>query len=109
MEYPLGILRNMWPTSPEYASTNEPGPIRLALRPLRRLYIYLGEIWSMMLVRETFEFRDEMIRADSCRNVVNSHIGRIRSLFKWAVEPNSRDLKPLQSVRGLARFSKRTE
>ncbi|MFO0892583.1 MAG: site-specific integrase [Isosphaeraceae bacterium] len=84
--------------------TVEPGNIRLAIRPLRKLYgnTPAREFGPLALKA----VRAAMVDDDICRSEVNRRIGRIVRLFKWAV---SEEMVPpsvhqaLQSVPGLRR------
>lgn len=82
--------------------TDEQCAIRAALRPLLDLY-------AEMLVSEFGPLslkvvREQMIRKDLCRSVINQNVGRIKRMFKWGVE---NELVPvaihqaLQTVTGL--------
>jgi integrase len=84
--------------------TSEPECIRLALRPLRRLYgdTVAREFGPVRLKA----VRQAMVDSDLCRNEVNKRTGKIVRAFKWAV---SEELIPasvhhgLQAVSGLRR------
>ena len=50
------------------------------------------------------QVRERMVAAGDCRNTVNSNVGRIRRIFKWAVAdelPPATVLTALQAVQGL--------
>src|SRR4029079_14529567 len=70
-----------------------------ALRPIRRLYGHAPAAeFGPTALRAT---RRAMIDADLCRNTVNGRIGKIRSMFKWAVREElvpAEVLTKLQSV-----------
>lgn len=63
--------------------TTEPRDIRLAIRPLRRLYAHspAGEFGPLALKA----VRGQLIESGLCRTEVNKRIGRIVRAFKWAV------------------------
>jgi integrase len=67
---------------PDGTPTNEVDNIRLALRPLRRLYGHTPAADFDSLALEAL--REEMIRAGHCRNRVNKDVSRVRRLFRWA-------------------------
>jgi site-specific recombinase XerD len=62
--------------------TSEVRNIRLALRPLRRLYGSSAAKEFDSLALEAV--REEMIRVGHCRNRINKDVARIRRLFRWA-------------------------
>jgi integrase len=62
--------------------TSEADNIRLALRPLRRLYGHTPAADFDSLALESL--REEMIRLGRCRNRVNKDVSRVRRLFRWA-------------------------
>jgi integrase len=84
--------------------TSEVRNNRIALRTLRRLYgrtqAHAFGPLALKAVRQDF------IGQDLSRTTVNSHVGRIKRMFRWAVE-NERVpptvLHGLQAVRGLQR------
>jgi integrase len=63
-------------------STSEVDAIRLALRPLKRLYGHTPATAFDSLALEAL--REEMIREGHCRNRVNKDISRVRRMFRWA-------------------------
>jgi integrase len=67
---------------PDGSSTSEADNLRLALRPLRRLYGHTAAADFDSLALEAL--RDEMIREGHCRNRVNKDVSRVRRLFRWA-------------------------
>ena len=84
--------------------TVEPGNIRLAVRPLRRLYGHTqAREFGPVALKAV---RAAMVEGDICRSEINRRIGRIVRIFKWAV---SEELVPpsvhqaLQTVPGLRR------
>jgi integrase len=84
--------------------TTEPGNIRLALRPLRRLY---GDTPAAAFgPRSLKRVRDEMIGSGICRNEVNKRTRHLVRCFRWAA---SEELLPpgvyeaLRTVPGLRR------
>jgi integrase len=82
--------------------TTEVNCIRLALRPLCRLYA--NEMARDFTPRKLKAVRQTMIDAGYVRTSINRHVGRIRRMFKWAV---GEELVPavvlvgLQSVKDL--------
>jgi hypothetical protein len=52
-----------------------------------------------------------MIERDLCRNVINKHVGRVRQMFRWAVENDYVSITPLRldltSEEGLAEVRRR--
>ena len=65
-------------------STAEPETIALALRPLKALYAHLPA--SEFGPKKLTAVREAMIKLGWCRNVCNKQTGRIRAMFRWAVE-----------------------
>jgi len=84
--------------------TTEPVNIKLALRPLHRIYGHTVACDFGPLALKTV--RRAMIEADLCRNEVNKRIRHIVRMYKWAVE---NELVPatvhygLKAVTGLKR------
>jgi hypothetical protein len=76
--------------------TNEADNIRLALRPLKRLYGHTPAAEFDRLALESV--REEMIREGHCRNRINKDVSRIRRLFRWAA---ARKLVPLSVYESL--------
>jgi integrase len=62
--------------------TSEADNIRLALRPLRRLFGHTPAADFDSLALESL--REEMIRLGRCRIRVNKDVSRVRRLFRWA-------------------------
>ena len=62
--------------------TSETDNIRLALRPLKRLYGHSPATAFDSLALEAL--REEMIHGGRCRNRVNKDISRVRRMFRWA-------------------------
>jgi integrase len=77
--------------------TGEVDAIRLALRPLKRLYGHTPAADFDSLALEAV--RDEMIRGGRCRNRVNKDMSRVRRMFRWAA---AKKLVPLSVHQGLA-------
>jgi hypothetical protein len=89
---------------PDGTVTNELNDFRLSLKPLRELYGQtVAKNFGPLALKAV---RQKMIEANLCRGVVNQRVGRIRRMFRWAVEnelvPPS-VLQGLQAVRGLQR------
>ena len=82
---------------PDGTPTSEADNIRLALRPLKRLYGHTSAADFDSLALEAL--REEMVRAGHCRNRVNKDVSRVRRLFKWAA---ARKLVPLSVHESLA-------
>lgn len=84
--------------------TNELTDFRYSLKPLRELYGHtLAKDFGPLSLKAA---REKMIDAGLCRGVVNQRIGRVRRLFRWAVENElvpSSVLEGLRAVRGLER------
>lgn len=84
--------------------TSELDLIRLALKPVRKLYGHTSAKNFGPLALKVC--RHEFLNAKMSRGVINHHVGRIRRAFKWAVE---NELVPpgvhhgLSAVRGLQR------
>lgn len=71
--------------------------ITYALRPLIKLY---GETDARTFGPRTLKLvRDEFVRAGQCRITVNNNVGRIKGMFRWAVE---NELIPPSVHHGLA-------
>ena len=62
--------------------TGETENIRLALRPLRKLYGQTSA--SAFGVRDLELVRENMIQSGLARTVINARVGRIRRAFRWA-------------------------
>jgi integrase len=82
--------------------TGEDVNIKLALRPLRRMYGRLNA--EDFTPRKLKSVRQTMIEAGHSRKVINRNIRRIKAVFKWGVEselihPNI--YQSLQAVAGL--------
>jgi integrase len=98
------ILRFWEHAQTYYGNARVRDNIRLALRPLRALYETLPAAEFSPLKLKAV--RDEMVRSGLSRPVVNSRIGIVKRVFKWAV---AEELVPaavyqaLQAVAGLAR------
>jgi integrase len=99
---------------PDGTATNELHDFKYSLRPLRHLYghtpakdfgpLALKAIRELMV--EGYEHPKYGPQRPLCRGVVNQRVGRIRRMFKWAVENElvaSSVLLGLQAVRGLQR------
>jgi len=84
--------------------THEVANIKLAMKPLKRLYgdMPVEEFGPLALKA----VRQAMIEKGLCRRSINIHVGRLRRVFKWGVE---NELVPpsvfhgLQAVPGLRR------
>jgi len=87
-----------------YDGNNEYNDVVLSLRPLKKLYARMPAVdFSPLKLKAV---RQAMIEANLSRGVVNQRIGRIKRMFRWAVE---NELVPpsvyhgLSAVRGLSR------
>jgi integrase len=78
------------------APTVEPGNIRLALRPVRRLYGHTPAKGFGPLALKAV--RRAMIDAGNCRTEVNRRIGRVVRMFKWGA---SEELVPVTVYQAL--------
>jgi integrase len=89
---------------PDGTPTGELNDYRLSLKPLKELYGHtLAREFGPLALKA---IRQKMIESGLCRGVVNQRVGRVRRMFRWAVEqemvPGS-VLHALQAVRGLQR------
>jgi integrase len=82
---------------PDGTPTSEVDNIRLALRPLKRLYGHTPAADFDSLALEGV--RAEMIRERRCRSRVNRDISRVRRLFRWAA---AKKLVPISVHQSLA-------
>jgi integrase len=77
------IIAAYWTYCQGYYSQSEATVIKLALRPLNRLYGPTRATAFGPLALKAVQV--EMIRLGWCRNVINKQVVRIRQMFKWAV------------------------
>jgi integrase len=77
--------------------TSEADNIRLALRPLKRLYGHTPAADFNSVALEAL--REEMIREGHCRGRINRDVSRVRRLFRWAA---AKQLVPLSVHESLA-------
>ncbi len=76
--------------------TRELDNLKDALRPLRKLYgVTEAAKFGPMSLRTV---REEMIAVGLCRRTINTRIGRLKRVFRWAV---SYELLPSTTVYGL--------
>ena len=76
--------------------TREPGEIKLALRPLLRLYgSEKARTFGPLALKAV---RQHMVDSDLSRGVINNRVNKIRRFFKWAV---SEELVPPSVSEGL--------
>jgi len=84
--------------------TSEQAGIRLALRPLKRMYGHTpARDFGPLSLKAV---RDVMVREDWSRGFVNKQVGRLKRVFRWAVENElvpSTTYQGLQAVVGLRR------
>jgi integrase len=114
------VAERFWPHAQQHyrhtdgTTTNELADFKYSLRPLKHFYghtaakdfgpLALKAIRQKMI--EGYEHPEYGPQAALCRGVVNQRVGRIRRMFKWAIE---NELVPpsvllgLQAVRGLQR------
>jgi integrase len=85
--------------------TSEPKNIRGSLGPLHHLYgpTAAGDFGPLALKA----VREEMIRADLCRNEINKRVGRIVRMFKWGVENEHVPPAVYQALKAVAGLRKR--
>ena len=69
---------------PDGSATSELDCLRAAFRPLRRLYDDLPA--AEFSPTKLKAVREKMVQSGLTRTTINRHIGRIKRLFKWAVE-----------------------
>jgi integrase len=85
-------------------ATNELSDFRYSLRPLKELYGHTeAEKFGPLRLRAV---RTQMINGGLCRGVINQRVGRIRRMFRWAVEHElvtPHVLQALQAVKWLER------
>jgi hypothetical protein len=80
--------------------TSELACVRQALRRLLKLY---GDLPANEFSPSKLKLvRDEFVRDGNCRSVVNSNVGRIKRMFRWAVE---NELVPVAIYQALAAVS----
>lgn len=82
---------------PDGTPTNQIVEYRSTLRPLRALYGHTPAADFGPLALKTV--RAEMVRLDWCRTQVNSRVGKIKRVFKWAA---SEQLVPVTTYTALA-------
>jgi integrase len=87
---------------PDGTETTEVREYKAALRPLKELYGHTeARAFGPLGLKAV---RQRMVDADISRGVINQRIGRVRRVFKWAVENEliaPSVLQGLQAVRGL--------
>jgi integrase len=82
---------------PDGTPTNEIADFKASLRPLREMYGHTpARAFGPLALKAV---RQRMIDAGWCRGVVNQRIGRVRRVFRWAVE---QELVPPSVLQGLA-------
>ncbi len=87
-----------------YLASNELEHIKLAIRPLKELYGRTPAAAFGPLALKTV--RERMIANGLTRSGINKRIGRIKRIFRWAVENELLDpsvFHALQALRGLSR------
>jgi integrase len=77
---------------PDGRPTSEVDNIRLALRPLRKLYGHKPAAEFDSLALEAL--REQMVRDGWCRNRINKDVARVKRLFRWGA---SKKLVPLST------------
>ena len=102
--------KTAYPYDPSYAGRRPPGEIGNlydAMQPVLKLYASLPAV--EFGPRALGLVRDDMVARGWCRNVVNRHVVRVRTMIKWAV---AQELLPgevlhrLQALPGLRRGHK---
>ncbi|MGD0464927.1 MAG: site-specific integrase [Tepidisphaeraceae bacterium] len=94
------IIATYWKHVEGYYSEKEAGVIRLALRPLNRLYgSTLAAKFGPLALKAV---QAEMVGMDWSRGVVNKQIIRIRQMFRWAV---ANEMVPAAVYQALATLS----
>jgi integrase len=82
--------------------TSELANFKLSIRVLRELYgTTTAAAFSPLKLKAV---RNKMIETDLCRGVINQRIGRIKSMFKWAVQEEiipETVYRALECVRGI--------
>ncbi|MCA9253473.1 MAG: site-specific integrase [Phycisphaerales bacterium] len=85
---------------PDGTLTSEPGNYRQALCPLRELY---GDTRAAEFGPRALQaVRQRMIELGWCRTNINKHVGRIKSLFRWATEQEFAPGSIYQALRAVA-------
>jgi hypothetical protein len=78
---------------PDGTPTSELDNVRLALKPLRRLY---GATPAVAFGPKALKsLQGEMIKIGWCRTHINRQVNRVRHVFKWAA---SQELIPARSI-----------
>ena len=94
----MEVLARYWRFAKEhYGQRGEADNIRLALRPLKRIYGHTPANEFGPLALKSLQQR--MIAAGQSRNYINLNIGRIKRMFKWAA---SEQLLPVTVYQALA-------
>lgn len=103
------LIARYWGHATQYYTkagkpTSEQWWIRLAMRPLRRLYgeTRASEFGPLALKA----IRENMIEGGAARTTVNGYVARIKRMFRWAVENElvaAEAYQRLQAVAGLRR------
>jgi integrase len=84
--------------------TGEQFGIRAALRPVRKLYGNTSvNAFGPLALKAA---RQEMVKADNCRGVINHHVSRIRRMFRWGVENELVRVETYQAIMAVAGFAK---
>jgi hypothetical protein len=85
--------------NPDGSPSDERKHYRRATRPLRQLFGALPAVQFGPLALE--EVRARMVEAGWCRKVINRQIGRLRSVFDWAVSRELVSPAVLEALRTL--------
>lgn len=80
--------------------TSEIHCLKSATRPMIELYGFtpVDSFGPLMLKA----IREKMVAAEWCRPVINKHIGRLRSIFRWGVENEMVEASTLQRLQAVA-------
>jgi integrase len=101
------VIVAYWPFAESYyvkdgKPSDELSSMRAALRPLRDLYA--STLANEFGPKSLKAVREQMVKEDMCRNVVNHNLSRIKRFFRWAVGEELVDpsvYHGLQAVPGL--------
>lgn len=81
-------------------TTGEATSVELAMRPLRKLFARTRV--SDFGPRKLSKVRDAMIELGWCRKHINQQVGRIKRMFKWAVENETIPASSYHSIQAVA-------
>jgi len=98
----LDLIQAYWQYAKRYyvrngQSTGELYPLKLALRPVKKLYGHLpAQDFGPLALKAV---RQSLIDAGNCRTTINGAIGRVRRMFRWAT---AEELLPVSVYQALA-------